>query len=313
MKNLVIDGNNFMFRCALAGHTSAQQFSKDGYVVARFIDGLVQLVADEQPECIIVCWDGGTSSIRRAIHPSYKTGVRKSGVQEMTDTEFRHIMRRAATELFNLLQSMGISNWKVKGVEGDDMVYCACRELGPPITLASTDTDFYQLLDHVEGIARFHNTGIVTKAWFEKEFQFPPALYAYWKAMTGDPGDVVPGVVGIGPVTATDVCRMVAAQLSEYNLDKTQQDSYPVLRVIYDYVSGLPAGDRAHKIIECWFDYVLSWMLIDLDIVKCELSLPKTAIIRAALVDRVLTIYHDGGLLVNSPLGCMKTLMGVKS
>lgn len=66
-----------------------------------------------------------------------------------------------------------------------------------PITVVSSDTDFIQLLDRPH--LKLFNA--ISKSYVMHEHTGDE--YVAWKSLKGDPGDGIPGIRGIGKVTAT--------------------------------------------------------------------------------------------------------------
>jgi 5'-3' exonuclease len=65
----------------------------------------------------------------------------------------------------------------------------------------STDKDLYQLLD--DCIIYNFRSGELTREVFSKRHPFSPNVWPYFRALTGDTSDAIPGISMVGPDKAT--------------------------------------------------------------------------------------------------------------
>jgi DNA polymerase-1 len=102
-----------------------------------------------------------------------------------------------------ILRTMGVAQVVAGNMEADDLAARICRNTPHPVTLITGDKDWLQLVDNKtiwvdlthKRRASVHN--FVDIAEFKTSWDFVQA-----KALTGDAGDNVPGVGGIGPTGA---------------------------------------------------------------------------------------------------------------
>ena len=106
-------------------------------------------------------------------------------------------------ESMNYAKIKDILTMKYKGVEADDIAAVMCinrEELGiEDIWLVSSDKDWDLLVN--ENISRFSTVtrkGNYNGNW-DEHYDFDPEYFLTYKCLTGDKGDNVPGVNGIGP------------------------------------------------------------------------------------------------------------------
>ena len=78
------------------------------------------------------------------------------------------------------------------------------KQLDGETVLASFDSDYFQLLTDRVSVLRYR--GKESQFWtpetLNAKLGVTPEQYAWFKAMTGDSSDNVPGVPGVGPKTA---------------------------------------------------------------------------------------------------------------
>jgi len=146
-------------------------------------------------------WDSKKSH-REKLFPAYKER-RRTGEKTPEEKE----LDTAAYKQFDLLYekylpAIGfVNNFKADGFEGDDLIASIVNtNLNLPFYIVSGDEDLYQLLD--EDVSMIKAKGLYTLLDFQKEYGIDPALWSTVKAIAGCSTDEVPGVRGVGEVTA---------------------------------------------------------------------------------------------------------------
>ncbi|HKE16563.1 MAG TPA: DNA polymerase I [Kofleriaceae bacterium] len=156
---------------------------------------LIRLHLDVRPERIAVVFDSGRRSFRSEIDPAYKA-TRNDAPD---DLRVQMPYFRPLTEAFC---------WpcmSVEGVEADDVIATLttrARARDWDVVIYSGDKDLMQLVDdHVVVIDSMRQI-TYDAAGVEKKFGVPPALVGEFLSLVGDTSDNIPGVSGVGPVTA---------------------------------------------------------------------------------------------------------------
>ena len=197
---LIVDGLNLAFRWK---HQGRNDFEHD-YV--RTVQSLAKSYNCGE---IVVLGDGG-SNYRKEIYPEYKAN-RKERYAEQTpeeEKEFLEFLQEFGTTM-NTLKYKGYLTLKYQGVEADDIAALICQnreELGlDEIWLISSDKDWDLLVD--EKVSRFSTVTRkeTTIHNWDEHYEFSPEYFLTYKCLTGDKGDNVPGVDGVGPKRATQL------------------------------------------------------------------------------------------------------------
>lgn len=203
--SLIVDGNNLIKRSMFAVLGKQVHLSNDeGIPTAAlmiYINLLAKYVHEVRPDHMVVCWDGGKSTHRKAIFDGYKAArADKPDVEDET-TPFGQ-----AKEFLTLA---GIHHIEQPGVEADDLIaaYWRGNGAGQRLYILSGDKDFLQLLDgYTEQI---RPGGGVDERWtinrVRTEMGCKPEHLPLVMALTGDNSDNVPGIPGFGPKTACKV------------------------------------------------------------------------------------------------------------
>ena len=206
---LVVDGTNILLRAHYArnrrgttpGTGLATAAGRDTSALYGAIQALAVQARRYAPTHVVWTFDRGNSRSRRALHPGYKAARGRPG-QPVPHTD----------NLQTLLRLLGIPYLQRAGLEADDMMAAAARELtaqGAHVALLTTDHDLHQLVSEQVTVIR-PSIGPTKELYFdpkttEDRYGVPAAQLPELWAMQGDPGDSIPGVPGVGPSTARKI------------------------------------------------------------------------------------------------------------
>jgi 5'-3' exonuclease len=264
---LIVDALNLAFRYK---HSGATDFATD-YI--RTVDSLKK---SYKASHVIVACDQGSSTYRKALSPEYKQN-RKDKQEQQTDAE------RAAFEIFfeDFLATIAAIETttsypvlRFQGVEADDIAaYIVSQKSNlstDDIWLISSDRDWDLLVQ--PGVSRFSyvTRKEVTLDNWNDHYDFNPEDYISIKCLTGDTGDNVAGVPGIGP-------KRAVALVNEYGST-------------YDIIASIPIAGKYKYIQElnkCKDTLMLNYQLMDL-VTHCREAIGADNI---ATIDETLEIY----------------------
>jgi len=229
---MIVDALNLAFRWKHQGRTDFR------YEYEKTVKSL-----SDSYKCknVIMTADGGSSSYRRNILPDYKQN-RKDKYATQTEEEkiaFEEFFEEYQATLELLEESFPLLRFE--GVEADDIAahlvkYKDKYGLGN-IWLISSDRDWDLLIQ--EGVSRFsyvNRKEVKIENWHD-HYEVTPEQYISLKCLTGDKGDNVPGITGIGP-------KRAASLITEYGDALTIYDSLP-LPSKYKHIQELNAsGER---------------------------------------------------------------------
>lgn len=195
---LVVDGPNVLMRAVKATERVAiQAHGIHTAALLVFINSLSKHVREENPDRLVVCWEGEGTGWREAVDPLYKA-QRHRPVSEYRDSSFSLVRRFCA--LANVPQDAR------PGFEADDLVAAYWRISREPVVILSNDKDFLQLLDPPTVQVRLSSGGAPTDRWdadrITEVYGCRPEHIPLAMAMAGDPGDGVEGIPGVGMKTA---------------------------------------------------------------------------------------------------------------
>jgi 5'-3' exonuclease len=264
---LVVDALNLAFRYK---HSGATDFATD-YI--RTVDSLKK---SYKASHVIIACDQGSSTYRKMLSPEYKQN-RKDKQEQQTDAE------RAAFELFfedflatiaTIETTTSYPVLKFQGVEADDIAAYIVSQKSKlstdDIWLISSDRDWDLLVQ--PGVSRFSyvTRKEVTIDNWNDHYDFNPEDYISIKCLTGDSGDNVAGVPGIGPKRAVSL-------VAEYGST-------------YDIVANIPLPGKYKYIQElnqCRDLLLLNYQLMDL-VTHCREAIGEQNL---AEIDQTLELY----------------------
>jgi DNA polymerase-1 len=220
---LLIDASGLCYR---AFHTREYLEGYDGSRTG-VLHGVLQMVrslcsAANTARWLLV-WDGSVVD-KRQFYPPYKS---RHDRERSPEEQVQHDDMRAQVSLARQeLSALGAPSLAVPYAEADDLLGVMAhyfhafvgaekgRQMARPLSgviVVSDDKDLYQTIRMPaagigEGVACFRPSAgkLMDREAFVAEFHFEPERYPDYKALVGEPatGDNIPGVSGIGDVTA---------------------------------------------------------------------------------------------------------------
>ncbi len=199
-KLLIIDTFNFFYRAYHALPVSLT--SPEGtpvnavYGVASMLINIFELI---HPDYVVAALESVEPTKRKEQFDDYKAH-RKPMDEEL---------KVQIPILFEVLEAFGICTLNMSGYEGDDIIGSLVKKYSSEmeVVIASNDRDLWQLVGDGTMVMSPKNNGSSADWVGSKEvlahFGFEPKTMVDYKALTGDPSDNIPGVMGIGKVTAT--------------------------------------------------------------------------------------------------------------
>ena len=204
MKLLLFDGFSIICRAFYAIPLLTNSKGEYTNAVYGFLSIFLRFLDEEKPDYVAVAFDLPKPTFRHNIYGAYK------GTRKMLPDE----LRVQVPILKELLHKMEISTPEIIGYEADDVLGTLARigaGQGMKPVIVSGDRDLLQLASEDVQIRIPKTKGGKTTVEnynandvFEK-YGVSPEAYVDVKALMGDTSDNIPGVPGIGEVTATKI------------------------------------------------------------------------------------------------------------
>ncbi len=202
-KIILIDGNSLMFRAYYAtAYSGNLMHNKNGlYTNAIFaFNNIIMKLQNEEKTHFFVAFDAGSKTFRHQEYSSYK-GTRKQLPNELL-MQIPYIKR--------LLDHLCIKHYEMDEYEADDLIATVAslaeKDDFDEVKIISGDKDLLQLVRGnvkvyltKKGISELEEYNI--NNFYEKIGLFPNQITDY-KGLIGDASDNLPGIKGIGEVSA---------------------------------------------------------------------------------------------------------------
>lgn len=256
---LLVDANNIYYR-AFHGLIHSRLHNEEGsdtFAVHGFISSLANVIKQYGPTHVLLAFDHGVSKHRLELYPEYKAARKNPGVDD--DTPDPRVQLKECRELSFLL---GFPIGRERDIEADDIIATCVKRFKDKvdhILIVSGDKDLFQLIDsNVHVLRPSLGSKKDEELWDAKRVQErygvpPERLLEVW-SLCGDANDGVPGVKGIGEITAVKLISK------------------------YGSLVDVAASDEK-KVQGAIDDIMLTYQLIKLDgtIAKCSFSLEDLA------------------------------------
>ena len=190
---LVLDALNLAFRYK---HQKKRHYAED------YLNTVHSLAHSYKASEVIIVCDKGSSSYRKAILPDYK-GNRKAKYEKQTEqeaAEFALFLEDFEETVKVLEQHFKV--FRYQGVEADDIAAYITQVSNKKIWLISSDKDWDLLINDKVSRFSYVTRKEITKENWNEHYDVTIDDYISFKCLTGDAGDNVPGVKGVGPKRA---------------------------------------------------------------------------------------------------------------
>lgn len=221
-KLLIIDTFNFLHR---AYHAIPSTFrSADGQptnAIYGFTSMVINVLDQIKPDYMVAALDGREPTFRVVDFTAYK--AHRKPMEPDLESQIPAV--------FDIIDSFGIKKILVEGYEADDVIGTVATKFKGKvdIIIVSNDKDLWQLAGNGITIMVPGKKGAIE--WMgEKEVDaklgFEADKVADYKGLRGDPSDNIPGVYGVGEVTATNLIKEFGYVENIYkNIDKVKPES----------------------------------------------------------------------------------------
>lgn len=202
-KLLIVDGLNLHFQMFFGMPSSI--INTDGKAIQGtlgFVGALIKIIKMTNPTNLIVLFDGEHENDRTELLADYKAN--RIDYSQVTDEEnpFSQI-----NDVYAALTFMKIKHKEVEELEVDDVVASYTHKYGNEcqITIASFDSDFFQLISENVNVLRYRGdkTVVCDTTYLKDKYDIYPWQYADFKSLTGDSADNIKGADKVGPKTAS--------------------------------------------------------------------------------------------------------------
>ncbi|GAA5052389.1 DNA polymerase-1 [Thermocatellispora tengchongensis] len=203
---LLLDGHSLAYR-AFYALKEANLVTTDGQhteAVYGFTSMLVNVLRDERPSHVAVCFDRSEPTFRHTEYAEYKANR----------TETPEDFRGQVSLIFEVLDTLRIPRLSLAGFEADDLIATLATRgsaEGMSVLIVTGDRDALQLVDDnvtvlmtrrgISDMTRFTPDAVMEK------YELTPAQYPDFAAIRGDSSDNLKNIPGVGEKTAAKWIR----------------------------------------------------------------------------------------------------------
>ena len=245
---LFIDGSSLIFRAYYGARATGG--TADGSpvnAITGFLQRLARLIDDRRPRQLVVADDW-------AWRPDWRVdliaGYKSHRVAEPVPAG----LAPQIPVIHDLLEAIGVDVIGVADHEAEDVIATMTALASGTVEIASGDRDLFALVEDPRVRVLYpekSGLSVIDEGEVTRRYGVPGRRYADFAILRGDPSDGLPGLKGVGSVTAAEIIRRygdIAGVLRERPLrDEDRQYLERALRVVTpvtDLPVKLPAGRR---------------------------------------------------------------------
>lgn len=238
-----IDGNSLCYRAYYAIPRLSTSKGEPANAVYGVIAMIKKIIKDYAPGGLAVAFDLPGETARHKKFAGYKEN--RPPMPDELSSQMERIK--------DVVKAYKIPIFEKQGYEADDVIATLARkvrEKGIDVTIVTGDKDAFQLVDEHVKVLSPNPSGDITYdiQGVSDKFGVSPGQMVDLMALMGDASDNVPGVKGIGKVTAAKLIR-----------------EYGTLESVYDNIEGVLPGSVRKKLLEEKDMAFLSRDLVKLD------------------------------------------------
>jgi DNA polymerase-1 len=252
-KLLIIDTFNFLHRAYHAiPSTFRSAYGQPTNAIYGFTSMVINVLDQIKPDYMVAALDGREPTFRSVDFTAYK--AHRKPMESDLESQIPSV--------FEIIDAFGIKKILVEGYEADDVIGTVATKFKGKvdIVIVSNDKDLWQLAGDGITIMVPGKKGAID--WMgEKEVDarlgFEAEKIADYKGLRGDPSDNIPGVYGIGEVTATNLIKEFGSVENIFkNIDKVKPETLKE-KLLNNYEMALTCKKLAQIITDVPFELKL--------------------------------------------------------
>jgi DNA polymerase-1 len=195
----LIDGHALCYRSFYALQLTTSQ-GQPTNAVYGFIQTIRKLLREYKPEYLAVCFDSKAKTKRQELFADYK--IQRPSMPEGLSSQIPVIK--------DMLKAYGLAICEKDGYEADDLIATFAKKFdaeGYEVVVVTDDKDMYQLMNQHIHIFSIRNDKIMSPKDVQDKWGFEANRIVDYLSLAGDQSDNIPGVKGIGEVTASKLIQ----------------------------------------------------------------------------------------------------------
>ena len=200
---MLIDGSSLVFRAYYGALARARVSGTDGNAVGGFLDRLARLVTDRRPGRLVVAEDW-------AWRPQWRVDLIADYKAHRVSEPVPPGLVAHLPVITELLGYIGIDVVGVADYEAEDVIATLTRLAAGTVEIASGDRDLFALVEDPRVRVLYSQRSglaVIDEREITRRYAIPGRRYADFAILRGDPSDGLPGLRGVGAVTAAAMIR----------------------------------------------------------------------------------------------------------
>nr|MDA3834365.1 DNA polymerase I [Spirochaetales bacterium] len=191
----LVDGSAYIYRAYHAITPLTNDQGLPTHAALGFINTILRIVKEKDPSHMAICFDMKGPTFRHDMYDEYKAN--RPPMPDDLSCQIPYIHKLAEANVIPIL--------KVQGVEADDIIASAAKHLqkqGHKVVVVSGDKDLLLLADSTISNWEPMKNIVMDREFIKQKYEINPDILLDYFALIGDKADNIPGVPGVGPVTA---------------------------------------------------------------------------------------------------------------
>lgn len=196
----LIDSMHYIFRAYYALPLFHSPSGVPANAVYGYFQTLRRIIREKNPQYFTACFDSGPQSYRNNQYPEYKANRGEPPPDLIPQFEYS----------FKISKALGIPSFKRKNYEADDLIATFTKFLlsqNMDVVIITRDKDLLQLVKKGVSVWDISQNKIYKEKDVIEKFGVFPHQISDFIGLMGDAIDNIPGVRGIGRVTAAKLLK----------------------------------------------------------------------------------------------------------
>lgn len=237
---LLIDGPSLIFRAYYGARADTR--APDGAqvnAVRGFLERLARLIVQRRPRHLVVAEDW-------AWRPRWRVELISTYKSHRVAEPVPAGLVPQMPVIRELLEAIGVDVVGAAEHEAEDVIASLSRLAPGTIEIASGDRDLFALVEDPRVRILYpekSGLSVIDEREITRRYEIPGRRYADFAILRGDPSDGLPGLKGVGSVTAAAIVRRygdIAGVLRERPLRETDRDYLATAMTVVNPVADLP-------------------------------------------------------------------------
>ncbi|MBI2019452.1 DNA polymerase I, partial [Candidatus Daviesbacteria bacterium] len=200
-KLVLVDGNALFHRAYHAVPPFTTSKGELVNAVYGFCSMILKVISELRPQYLAIAWDKKGPTFRHQAYTQYK--ATRTAPDDGLSAQYKRV--------YEVTKALNIPEFALEGYEADDLIGTLTKQAQKSgdleVIIVTGDRDAMQLIDEKVKVFMPKKTltdvGLYGIEEFVARYGFMPKQLIDYKGLAGDASDNIPGVQGIGEVTAT--------------------------------------------------------------------------------------------------------------